>query len=358
MEGALTPALTLFPAGSRFLFIFARFKRAMLKQIPGHLLSIVVPLYNEEENVRELTRQIHAALTGYQYEIIYVDDFSTDRTREVVKSMDDGKVKLVELKKNYGQSMALNAGMDLAGGDFIVTMDGDLQNDPADIPMMLQTAIDGEWDVVTGIRQNRKDSFLKTIPSKIANFIVRRATKLDIKDNGCALKVFRREITDDIILYGEMHRFITLLAYLSGATITQVPVRHHPRMAGKSKYGLERIFKVISDVILILFLRKYLQRPIHLFGNIGMGALLAGLAIFIYLVVLKFMGQDIWGRPIMIAGVVLVLAGAQFFTVGLILEMLTRTYYESQDKKPYKIRRVFVGDAELPQSSFSASKTA
>ncbi|HAQ54369.1 MAG TPA: glycosyltransferase, partial [Flavobacteriaceae bacterium] len=230
------------------------------------LLSVVVPLYNEQDNVLLLTQKIHESLVGYQYEIIYIDDFSTDQTKKVVNDLADNQVHLIALKKNYGQSLALAAGIDYASGTYIITMDGDLQNDPSDIPSMLKEAIDGGYDLVTGIRQKRKDSLLKKIPSKIANFLVRRVTKLDIKDNGCALKVFHKDVAKDLNLYGEMHRFITLLAFLEGAQIKQVPVKHHARHAGVSKYGLERVFKVIADMMLLLFIRKYIQRPIHLFG--------------------------------------------------------------------------------------------
>ncbi|MDG1048479.1 MAG: glycosyltransferase family 2 protein, partial [Flavobacteriaceae bacterium] len=214
------------------------------------LLSVVVPLYNEQDNVLLLTQKIHESLVGYQYEIIYIDDFSTDQTKKVVNDLADNQVHLIALKKNYGQSLALAAGIDYASGTYIITMDGDLQNDPSDIPSMLKEAIDGGYDLVTGIRQKRKDSLLKKIPSKIANFLVRKVTKLDIKDNGCALKVFHKDVAKDLNLYGEMHRFITLLAFLEGAQIKQVPVKHHARHAGVSKYGLERVFKVIADMML------------------------------------------------------------------------------------------------------------
>ncbi|MBT8292947.1 MAG: glycosyltransferase family 2 protein, partial [Eudoraea sp.] len=196
-----------------------------MKPVTLSLISIVIPLYNEEENVVLLTNKIHESLKGYLYQIIYVDDFSTDNTRKVVKDMKDPNVHLIALKKNYGQSLALAAGIDYAKGEYIITMDGDLQNDPQDIPKMMEHVVSGEYDVVTGIRQKRKDSLVKKIPSKIANFMVRRVTKLDIKDNGCALKVFTRDIAKDLNLYGEMHRFITLLAHLEGAQIKQVPVK-------------------------------------------------------------------------------------------------------------------------------------
>jgi glycosyltransferase involved in cell wall biosynthesis len=307
------------------------------------LLSIVVPLYNESENVGLLTQKIHESLEGYDYEIIYIDDFSTDQTKAVVNKMADHKVHLIALKKNYGQSLALAAGIDYASGTYIITMDGDLQNDPSDIPQMLSYAVGGEFDLVTGIRQKRKDSLIKKIPSKIANFLVRRVTKLDIKDNGCALKVFHKDIAKDLNLYGEMHRFITLLAHLEGAQIKQVPVKHHARHAGVSKYGLERVFKVIADMMLLLFIRKYIQRPIHLFGIIGVLLIIAGLCVNAYLVYLKILGEDIGTRPLLTLGMMLIFAGIQLFTIGIVMELLMRTYYESQNKRPYKVRKITQG---------------
>ncbi|MGB5377426.1 glycosyltransferase family 2 protein [Muriicola sp.] len=308
------------------------------------LLSIVVPLYNEEENVVLLTQRIHKSLEGYTYQIIYIDDFSTDKTRKVITDMNDPKVHLLALKKNYGQSLALAAGIDYAKGEYIITMDGDLQNDPSDIPQMLSYALDGEYDLVTGIRQKRKDSLVKKIPSKIANFLVRRVTKLDIKDNGCALKVFTKDIAKDLNLYGEMHRFITLLAFLEGAQIKQVPVKHHARHAGVSKYGLERVFKVVADMMLLLFIRKYFQRPIHLFGILGVLLILLGILINFYLLIIKLgFGEDIGNRPLLIFGMMFILAGIQLFTIGIVMELLIRTYYESQSKRPYRIKNISIG---------------
>ncbi len=311
------------------------------------LLSIVVPLYNERDNVVLLTEKIHESLEGYTYQIIYVDDFSTDDTKQVVKSMNDDLVTLIELKKNYGQSLALAAGIDYAEGAYIITMDGDLQNDPSDIPQMLQHALTGDHDLITGIRQKRKDSLIKKIPSKIANFMVRRVTKLDIKDNGCALKVFTKDIAKGLNLYGEMHRFITLLAFLEGAQIKQVPVKHHARHAGKSKYGLERVFKVVADMALLLFIRKYFQRPIHLFGIFGVLLIILGVFIELYLLVVKFgFGQDIGTRPLLIFGMMFILGGIQLFTIGIVMELLIRTYYESQSKRPYRIKKITIGDGK------------
>jgi len=315
-----------------------------MNPVTASLLSIVIPLYNEEENVVLLTSKINESLQGYIYQIIYVDDFSTDLTRKKVKEMKDPRVHLISLKKNYGQSLALAAGIDYAEGEYIITMDGDLQNDPQDIPKMLEYAVSGEYDVVTGIRQKRKDSLVKKIPSKIANLMVRRVTKLDIKDNGCALKVFTRDIAKDLNLYGEMHRFITLLAHLEGAQIKQVPVKHHARNAGVSKYGLERVFKVVADMMLLLFIRKYFQRPIHLFGILGVLLIILGIFINIYLLIVKLVyGQDIGSRPLLIFGMMFILAGIQLFTIGIVMELLIRTYYESQNKRPYRIKSISIG---------------
>lgn len=315
-----------------------------MQPITPLLLSVVVPLYNEEDNVALLTQKIHESLVGYTYQIIYVDDFSKDNTRKVVKDLNDNKVHLVELKKNYGQSLALAGGLDYAEGEYIITMDGDLQNDPSDIPQMLHFAVNEDYDVVTGIRQKRKDSLVKKIPSKIANFLVRRVTKLDIKDNGCALKVFTRDIAKELNLYGEMHRFITLLAHLEGAQIKQVPVKHHARHAGVSKYGLERVFKVVADMMLLLFIRKYFQRPIHLFGIFGVLMIILGIFINIYLLIVKLgLGEDIGTRPLLMFGMMFILAGIQLFTIGIVMELLIRTYYESQQKRPYRIKKVSVG---------------
>lgn len=315
-----------------------------MNTVTQSLLSIVVPLYNEQDNVVLLTTKIHESLEGYSYQIVYVDDFSTDNTRNVVKEMNDPLVHLIELKKNYGQSLALAAGIDYAEGEYIITMDGDLQNDPSDIPNMLTYAVSEEYDVVTGIRQKRKDSLVKKIPSKIANFLVRRVTKLDIKDNGCALKVFTKDIAKGLNLYGEMHRFITLLAHLEGAQIKQVPVKHHARHAGVSKYGLERVFKVVADMMLLLFIRKYFQRPIHLFGIFGVLLIILGVFINIYLLIVKLgLGEDIGSRPLLIFGMMFILGGIQLFTIGIVMELLIRTYYESQQKRPYRVKKVSIG---------------
>ncbi|AWV97949.1 glycosyltransferase family 2 protein [Arcticibacterium luteifluviistationis] len=303
-------------------------------------LSIVIPVFNEEGNNALLCDAIAKELNAYEYEIIFVDDFSTDGTREEIKGFKNPNVVLIELKRNYGQSSALAAGIEYATGDYVITMDGDMQNDPSDITMMLNKAINEEWDMVTGQRQKRQDNFLRTLPSKIANYIIRKATKFHITDAGCALKVMTAETAKSVPLYGELHRFIALNAHIEGARITEVPVKHHARQFGVSKYGLGRTFKVINDVLLILFQQKYMQKPLHFFGNLGMTFFGIGALINIYLLVVKLMGEDIGGRPLLILGVLLVLVGIQFFTIGIVSDLLMKTYYESQDKKPYNIRKI------------------
>ncbi|MBK8041539.1 MAG: glycosyltransferase family 2 protein [Haliscomenobacter sp.] len=304
-------------------------------------LSVVVTVYNEEENIRPLVQRISDALEGYAYEMVYVDDGSKDGTLRELKNLRHPRLKIIELKKNYGQSLALMAGIDHAEGEFIATMDGDLQNDPTDIPEMLRVAREGGWDMVAGNRANRQDGFiLRKLPSRIANYIIRNSSGVQLKDYGCALKVLRADLAKDLGLYGELHRFIPVLAHLEGGKITQVDVKHHPRQFGKSKYGLSRTFKVVSDLLLMLFFKRYMQKPMHLFGNSGLLLLALGLLINGYLLVLKILGQDIWGRPLLLLGMILLLSGIQFITIGITVEIQMRTYFESQQKKPYKIRNL------------------
>ena len=304
-------------------------------------LSIIICVYNEEPNIKPLNKWINESIQDIEYEIIYVDDGSTDRTRQEIIALKDPRVILVEFRKNYGQSSALYAGIDQARGEYLVTMDGDLQNDPSDIPMMLKLAEDEDWDLVAGIRKDRQDGmFLRKIPSKIANAMIRKSTGVHIKDYGCTLKVFKSDLAKNIGLYGELHRFIPVLASLEGAKITQVDVKHHAREFGKSKYGINRTFKVMSDLLLMVFLKKYMSKPMHLFGGLGVLLFLLGTGINMWFLVLKIMGQDIWGKPLLLLGIVLLLAGIQLITIGLMSELLMRTYYESQQKRPYKIRKV------------------
>ncbi len=302
-------------------------------------LSLIVPVYNEEENVPLLAKAVEKAIGHINYELIYIDDFSTDGTRAAVKSMNNPKVKLVELKRNYGQSSALAAGIEIATGKYIATMDGDLQNDPADIPEMLRLVENDEWDLVTGIRQKRKDNVIRKIPSKIANYIIRKSTNFHITDAGCALKVMTSETAKEIPLYGELHRFIALNAHIDGARVTEIPVKHHPRQHGVSKYGMSRTFKVINDLVLILFQRKYLQKPMYFFGNLGILFFVLGIIINLYLLYVKLLGNDIGTRPLLILGALLILVGIQLFTIGIVADLLMRTYFESQSKTPYSIRK-------------------
>ena len=231
------------------------------------LLSLVIPLYNEAQNVAPLVAAMDDALKEFTCEIILVDDGSNDDTFKVLQQLFHPNCILIQLDKNYGQSVALAAGIDHAQGEYIVTMDGDLQNDPADIPMMLEKAKNGHWDVVAGIRAQRKDPILKIIPSKIANYIIRKSTKLDIKDLGCALKVLTKTTAKNLNLYGGMHRFILLLAHLNGARFTQVEVHHKPRKMGVSKYGLKRTFNVIKDLMVLLIVQKSKKKSLSVFGR-------------------------------------------------------------------------------------------
>lgn len=316
------------------------------------LLSVVITVFNEEDNIQPLLDATYAALAGMDYEVILVEDGSTDRTVAEVKKYANTRTKLVIFNRNYGQTTALAAGIDQATGQYIATMDGDLQNDPSDLPGMLQKAIDEKWDVVAGRRINRKDGFvLRKIPSKIANWIIRNSTNVHLKDYGCTLRVYKAEIAQNMGLYGELHRFIPVLAKQQGAKMTEVDVKHHPRIHGTSKYGLSRTFKVMADLILMLFFQKYFQRPIHLFGGLGLLSFLLGGVINVYLLVLKIMGEDIWGRPILILGFMLILAGIQLITTGIIAEIIVRTYFESQDKKTYRIKGLYTGEQEVQTSN-------
>jgi glycosyltransferase involved in cell wall biosynthesis len=297
---------------------------------------------NEEDNIKPLLEAVHNALKDFDYEVILVDDGSSDATRKRIVEQSDDRTVLVELRKNYGQSTAMTAGIDHATGTYVALLDGDLQNDPTDIPFMLDLLKREDWDVVAGNRKNRKDgTLLRKFPSKIANAIIRRMTGVYIKDYGCTLKIFKKEIAEDLGLYGELHRFIPVLAKLQGARITQVDVKHHPRKFGKSKYGIGRTFKVLSDLVLMVFFRRYMQKPMHLFGTLGFVSFGLGLVINLYLLVLKILGNDIWGKPILILGLIFLLGGIQMITIGILAEIAVRTYYESQNKKTYQVRKVY-----------------
>ncbi|PSR11967.1 MAG: glycosyltransferase [Bacteroidetes bacterium] len=307
-------------------------------------LSVIVTVYNEEENVRPLVAAIKAALPAIDYELIYVDDGSSDRTLAVLREEMYERLVVVEFRRNYGQSAALMAGIEVARGTFIATMDGDLQNDPTDIPHMLAMAEADNLDMVAGERVNRQDGvFLRKIPSWIANYIIRTSSGVHLRDYGCALRVLRADIAKDLGLYGELHRFIPVLVSLETTRIQQIAVKHHARQFGQSKYGLGRTFKVVSDLLLMLFFKRYLGRPMHLFGNSGILLVLVGVLINLYLLGLKLMGQDIWGKPLLILGVIALLGGIQLITIGIVVDIQMRTYYESQNKRPYTVRNVLRG---------------
>lgn len=330
-------------------------------------LSVVITVMNEEDNIHPLVDAIRNALSGIDYEVIFVDDGSIDATRKRIKEVIDDRIVLVELRKNYGQSTAMAAGIDYSSGKYIALLDGDLQNDPTDIPFMLKKLKDEDWDVVAGNRKNRKDGmFLRKIPSKIANALIRSMTKVYIQDYGCTLKIFKREIAEDLGLYGELHRFIPVLASMQGARIVQVDVKHHPRQFGVSKYGLGRTFRVMSDLVTMVFFRRYSQKPMHLFGTMGFISLFLGIIINLYLLVLKIMGEDIWGKPILLLGMILLLGGIQLITIGILAEVSMRTYYESGSKKTYAVRNLFrqnagkeavrhIGNEDLQPAEFTGN---
>lgn len=306
-------------------------------------LSVVISIYNEELNIAPLVEQLDASLSNINHEVLFVDDGSSDQSiEEILKAKEScPHYKLIEFRRNFGQSSAIAAGIEYAEGEYIATIDGDLQNDPSDIPWMLEMLEGSKFDVIAGKRANRQDkAFTRKVPSLIANWIIRKSTKLNIEDYGCTLRVFRSEIAKSMGLYGELHRFIPILLHLQGARIHQVDVKHHHRIHGESKYGLNRTFKVLSDLILMLFINKYMVKPMHFFGKLGILVTGIGAIINLYLLILKMMGEDIWGRPLLLLGILSLIAGIQFISLGIIAEVQMRTYFESQNKKHYSIRRI------------------
>ena len=309
-------------------------------------LSVVVPIYNEAESIEMLVQAIADSVreTQLSYEIICVDDGSKDGSSQVLIDLARRRIdlKAVILRRNYGQTPAMAAGFETAEGKIIVTLDGDLQNDPADIPMMLAKLNEG-YDLVSGWRKNRQDAALtRLLPSKIANTIIARVTGVKLHDYGCSLKAYRSELIADMNLYGELHRFLPALAYIEGARITEVPVRHHARRFGESKYGLGRTIRVVMDLMTVFFMKKFLTRPMHVFGLGGVISLAAGIAMGSYLTIIKiFFNQNIGDRPLLILAVLLILTGVQLFCFGLVTELLMRTYHESQKRPIYRIREVF-----------------
>ena len=309
-------------------------------------LSIVVPIYNEAESIESLVQAIADAVirTNLRYEIICVDDGSKDGSTEVLTKLAARRtdLKAVILRRNYGQTPAMAAGFELAKGKVIVTLDGDLQNDPADIPMLLNKLEEG-YDLVSGWRRKRQDAALtRLLPSKIANIIIAKVTGVRLHDYGCSLKAYRAELVADMNLYGELHRFLPALAYIEGARIAEVPVRHHARRFGQSKYGLGRTIRVVMDLLTVYFMKKFLTRPMHVFGLGGLISLFTGIAMATYLTIVKlFFLQDIGDRPLLILAVLLIITGVNLFCFGLVTELLMRTYHESQRRPIYRIRDVF-----------------
>ena len=310
-------------------------------------LSVVVPLYNEEESLPHLVEQLLQALrpSGERFELVLVNDGSSDRTAEVLEQLSHEVPELVAvlLRKNYGQTAAMAAGFDAAQGDVIVSLDGDLQNDPADIPMLLAKLREG-YDLVSGWRHQRQDAALqRKLPSRIANRLIGRVTGVKLHDYGCSLKAYRREVLTDMRLYGELHRFLPALAFIEGARITEVKVNHRARQYGSSKYGIDRTFRVLMDLLTVWFMKRFLTRPMYVFGFGGLIAMLGSLLASTYLLAVKLMGGDIGNRPLLTLAVVLGLAGIQLFCFGLLGELLIRTYHESQGRPIYRIRATLRG---------------
>jgi glycosyltransferase involved in cell wall biosynthesis len=308
-------------------------------------LSIVIPVYNEEENIGPLVSEITSVMDplGKRYEIIIVDDGSQDRTFERLAALRQRTcaLRVIRLKRNFGQTAALAAGLSHARGEFVALMDGDGQNDPADIPGML-AQLDRGADLVCGWRFKRHDAFLsRRLPSTIANGLISWATRVELHDYGCTLKVMRQEIAKGLKLYGEMHRFIPAIAFERGARIVEMKVNHRPRLRGTSKYGMTRILRVILDLLTVKFLLSYSTRPSHMFGLVGLACTGLGILIGLYLSMQKVLyNADIGGRPLLLLGILLIFIGFQFITMGLLGEMLARTYHESQDRPVFAIREI------------------
>jgi glycosyltransferase involved in cell wall biosynthesis len=307
-------------------------------------ISIVVPVFNEAENIRPLYDAVSAAMaeTSYRWETVFIDDGSTDGTYKVLEDLhsEGGCLHIVRLRRNFGQTAAMAAGLDHASGEVIVMLDGDLQNDPRDIPLLVGRIIEG-YDLVSGWRINRQDGFGRCLFSKVANSLISLITGVYLHDYGCTLKALRRDLAKQLKLYGEMHRFIPALAANIGARILEVPVRHHPRKFGKSKYGFSRTIRVILDLMTVKFLSGYLTRPGHVFGSLGIVALSVGTLITAGLGVERLLGRTgLSDRPLLFLGILLVIVGTQFITMGLLGEMLSRVYHEGQDKPVYVIRDV------------------
>jgi glycosyltransferase involved in cell wall biosynthesis len=307
-------------------------------------VSVVVPLLNEQDNINPLHEQITEALTeNYNYEIIYIDDGSSDKSLDLLTQIQksDTRVRVICFRKNFGQTAALSAGFSYARGEIIVALDADLQNDPADIPKMITKLKEG-FDVVSGWRKKRHDKALtRRLPSKIANWLISTITGVKLHDYGCTLKAYRREVLIQTKLYGEMHRFIPALASWNGAKIAEIVVNHRPRTAGTEKYGLARTWKVLLDLITVNFLGSFSTKPIYIFGGLGLLSAFSSIISFFILIWQKLdNGTDMTGNPLLLLTAVLILATIQFILMGLLAELLVRTYHESQNRPTYVIREI------------------
>jgi glycosyltransferase involved in cell wall biosynthesis len=308
-------------------------------------LSVVVPLFNEQESLAPLVERIlsHVRPLGLSFELVLVDDGSRDRTPELLGQLAATLPELVavRLRRNYGQTAAMAAGFDASCGEVIVTLDGDLQNDPADIPLLLEKLNQG-FDLVSGWRHRRQDAALsRLLPSLVANRLIARVTGVKLHDYGCSLKAYRREVIDDLNLYGELHRFLPALAFIEGARITEVQVTHHPRRYGKSNYGIDRTFRVLMDLLTVWFMKRFLTRPMYVFGSGGLMAMGAGLLVALWLVGEKLLiGTNIGDRPLLLMALICFLTGVQMFCFGLLAEIQMRTYHESQGRPIYRVRDI------------------
>ena len=306
-------------------------------------ISVVVPVLNEEGSVERLARQLVDDLerSGRSFEVLFVDDGSSDRTLDILKAAHsrDGRVKVLSFRKNFGQTAAIAAGFDYARGEIVVTIDGDLQNDPEDIPRLVEKIEEG-FDLVSGWRRKRRDPFFsRRLPSLIANWLISHITGVKLHDYGCTLKAFRHDVVKNLSLYGEMHRFIPAIASGMGVSVAEIPVNHYPRLTGKSKYGIFRTVKVILDLITVKFLLSYSTRPIHIFGLFGIGSGALGGVLLAYLFFVRLvLHMPIGNRPMLLLAIMLVFIGVQFITMGLLAELQTRVYHEAQDKATYVLR--------------------
>ena len=314
-------------------------------------LSIILPVYNEVDNIEQLNSKLTDALEGLDrsYEVIYIDDGSTDQSLEILRgiALRDSRIRIISLRRNYGQTAAMSAGFDHSRGQILIPMDADLQNDPADIIRLLDKLDEG-YDIVSGWRKDRKDAWLaRQVPSRLANWLISKLNGVQLHDYGCSLKAYRREALSGVKLYGEMHRFIPVYAAWAGGRVTEIPVTHHPRRAGKSKYGLSRTLKVIFDLITVKFMASFLTKPLYLFGTAGLVCLGISLFSFVLSLYYRFIeGVHLNRMPLATLSMIMFAMGVQFIFMGLLAEMVVRTYHESQDKPTYLIRETINIDDE------------